>query len=252
LLFFLSLFGVFLLVLRRLPEAVELDKQEMQNPSSVTEKLSQKGLPAESFSRLKGFFQFWLKKIWQFMLEAKDLKPAAGTGYRIRKIIKNSFPKPAAAPLLFSEEADKTDGLAEEKTEADFLEAIKQEPKNLANYDALGKYYLDKDNFSDALDVYRYLCGHDASQSGYHSKLAYAALQLKDFTLSVAHYEKSLALDSTHPNRYYNLGLAYKGLGKFREALENFKKALDAEPGKEKYLQAVEKTQRMLELDSMR
>ena len=60
-------------------------------------------------------------------------------------------------------------------------------------------------------------------------------------------YKKSVALDSTHPNRYYNLGLCQEILEKYEEAEKSFEKALELEPGNKKYLQAKERLLAKLE-----
>jgi hypothetical protein len=60
-----------ILVLRRVPEVVELDKKELETES--TEMLSQKGVPVMVFSRVRVFVIFWVKRIWQFLLEVKDM-----------------------------------------------------------------------------------------------------------------------------------------------------------------------------------
>jgi tetratricopeptide (TPR) repeat protein len=87
----------------------------------------------------------------------------------------------------------------------------------------------------DAQNVYDYLVKHDPSHSGYQAKLAYCKLNLKSYEDAVAWYEKSLALDPGHPNRYYNLALAYRIMGKRQAAARAIRRALELEPQNQKY-----------------
>ncbi len=216
------------MILRRLSEASSLQGQAVPEPK-VHEKLLGKGLPAEAFSKLSSFLKFWAHKIWNFMLEAKDLKPHAAAGYRMKKIFNDRLPmfkKPAAPPpLTFHKEID----------EQHYLDIIKLDPKNLANYDALGKYYLDEKSHEDARDIYLYLASHQPNNPEYHARLAFCFYQSKMFDKAAEHYKKSLALDSTQPNRYYNLALSLEADGKIDEALRNFEKAIALEPTSGKY-----------------
>ena len=244
----LALLGIVAMILRRLPEAVDAKQQETQE-ETVHDKLSKKGLPVMAFSRAKSWGRFWGQKIWHFVLEAKDLKPASATGYKIRKMFnygatQKTPAQSAALPGTQTPAATPPASLPKETprpTEQEILDAIKKEPKNHRHYDDLGKLYLDQKNFSDAKDIYLYLVNHESGHSEYHAKLAYSCYQLREFSTAVEHYKKATALDSTHPNRYYNLALCLSVLGRQAEAVENFGKAAAMEPDNFKYRQALEK-----------
>ncbi len=225
--FILSVLGILLMILRHLPEAVISDSKEVQEPSA-DKKLLAKGLPAEALSKIKTNVTFWVKKTWIFILEAKDLKPHAAAGYRMKKIFNRSIPsfkKPIPAPITTHEV----------KNEQYFLDMIKLQPKNFENYDLLGRFYLEQNNLGDARDIYQYLANHQPANPDYQARLAYCFYQTKQFNRAAEHYQKSLGLDSTQPNRYYNLGLSLEAGGKLPEAVKNFEHAISLEPKNSKY-----------------
>lgn len=244
----LAILGLVAMILRRLPEAVS-EKEHESNLETVHDKLGKKGLPVLAFSKLKTVSRFWSQKVWHFVLEAKDLKPAATTGYKIRKMFAHQAKQNAPA----GQDRTRTDSPAtpasaeqpKKSREDEILAAIKKEPRNHKNYDDLGKLYLEQKSFSDAKDIYLYLVNHESGHSEHHAKLAYSCYQLREYTSAIEHYKKAIALDSTHPNRYYNLALCLSVMGKHKEAVENFQKAATLEPQNQKYQMALEKAKNL-------
>lgn len=220
--------GIVLIILRHLPEAVEKSAQE-EDPAAVVEKLSQKGIPAIAFSKISYFAKLWKKKVWNFLLEAKDLKPTAVAGYKIKKIFgkEASSSQAPVAPVTIPAEITKDEDY--------YLEAIKENPRNFGLYNELGKYYLDKAQYADARDIYQYLTQHEPGSSEFFSHLAKSFFKLKDYEQAVTNYNTSLGLDSTQPNRYYNRALALEGLHKHQEAADSVEKAISLEPSHIKY-----------------
>ena len=221
--FIFAILGILLLILRRLPEATVIESVRPKEVSPEL-KLQDKGLPAIAVSKLRAFFSLYLGKLWNFLLEAKDLKPTAVAGYRIRKLfgykgeVQNTLPPQGLVPA------------PEVKDEKYFLEAIKQQPKNRGHYDALGKYYIGKGNWQDARDVYLYLVKHEPANADFHSRLAKCFYQLGMYAKASQHYRQSLALDSSQPSRYYNLGLSLEGQAQNDQAIEAFREAIALEP----------------------
>jgi tetratricopeptide (TPR) repeat protein len=229
--FIFSVLGILLIILKHLPEAaVRAEEQAKQPPAH--HRLLEMGLPAQAISKIRVTVIFSLKKIWNFLLEAKDLKPHAHTGYKIKKLFGNRLPgfkKPLPQPQTFHEV----------KNEQYYLDNIKMQPKNLSHYDALGKFYITQENLNDAKDIYNYCVNHEPANPDYQARLAFCFYQQKDFDKAAEHYQKSIALDSTQPNRYYNLGLALKAAGKPAEANLAIHKALELEPENPKYKEAL-------------
>ena len=228
--FILAVLGVLLLIVRRLPEAASAQERE-QPEAPAHEKLLAKGLPAIVFSRAETFLKFWIKKIWNFVLEAKDLRPSAAAGYRMKKMFSHSAA--ASKPAV---PAASLPAAPEEKNEQYYLDQIKKDPKNLSNYDVLAKFYLERNSTEDAKDIYQYLASHQPGSPEYWARLGYCFYLLKDFNKAAANYQKSLALDSTQPNRYYNLGLSWEGAGDLVEAVKNFETAAALEPAVKYYI----------------
>lgn len=225
------------MVMRRLPDALaEPDAASPeQGPSNP---LFQTGKLVSLWHRVRALFLFWAKRIWQFILEAKGMRHSATVSYRIQKIFKKSVPKMDALTPR--------DTLPGIKDEQYYLARIKVESKNLDNYNALGSYYLDRENFVEAQNVYEYLINHDPASSEYYAKAGYCKLRQNLFAEAISFYEKSLVLDSSHPNRFYNLALAHQGAGKIGLGLEAARKALVLEPGNAKYQQILEDLQQAL------
>ncbi len=229
--FIFALAGIILIILRRLPEAVQIQDHEGQQ-EPVDKRLMGKGLPAQAFSKAKVWSRLWSTKIWNFILEAKDLKPNPVTGYRIKKIfghIHKASPdvqKPAdIAPATAVAAAVP----AQPKDENFYLELIKKEPKNLANYDALGKFYVEKENFADAKDIYLYLTSHEPTKADHHGRLAFCYYKMGMFDKAAEHYKTSIDMDSTQPNRYYNWALCLEAKGDFIGAIKAYQQAIALE-----------------------
>lgn len=222
------------MVLRRLPEA-RADAPESPDAlygNAAYERLSLKGLPAKSFSKIKHHSIFIVKKLWRFILEAKAIVP---TGAAVLKIKKLFAAKTIPANISLSEEVRDEDisGLSEE----DFLAAIKKQPKNFKHYDDLGKFYLNRGNFQDARDIYLYLTSHASGAADFWARLGFSAFKLKDFKQAAKAYEKSLALDSSQPNRYYNLAQSLKADSQIKQALLALNQALMMDPQNFKFLE---------------
>lgn len=229
--------GIILIILRRLPEAGKEDS-EMTPKENIHSLLSSKGLPAKTISKSKTWLKIWVKKSWNFILEAKDLKPTNAVGYKFKKI----FQIKAPAPVLRTEVNLQSIPVPQiVKDENYYFDLIKREPKNLSHYDALGKYYLENTSFSDSKDIYLYLTNHEPTNPEYFGRLAYSCYKLAEYDLAAENYKKSLALDSIHPNRYYNLGICYQHLEKYQEAVEAFKKAVELDPENLKFVQTLSK-----------
>ena len=203
--FILAVLGILLLIIRRLPQTD--GDQTGQEASAAGQRLLDKGLPVVALSKIKSQSKFWIKKIWNFILEAKDLRPYSAAGYQMKKIFAGTLPgfgKPEPQKPLTTGDV---------RNEQYYLDNIKLQPKNLAHYDALGKFYIGTDNFTEAADIYLYLTNHKPTTADFHARLAYCYYQLKNYQKAAESYKKSIALDSTQPNRYYNLALCWEAAG---------------------------------------
>lgn len=218
-----------------MPEANSQKGTGEQQERIIQQKIIEKGLPLVAFSKIRLKIRYFGEKIWRFILEAKGLRQPSNVGYKIKKIFRFSLKKKVGS------EENSNFLLKEKISEKDLLEAIKKEPKNLKNYDALGKLYMEERNYVDAKDIYLYLINHESGHSDFFARLAFCHYQLKEFEKAAENYEKSIALDSAHPNRYYNLSHCFAAQRKFEIAKQYLEKALEMEPQNEKYQQTLQK-----------
>lgn len=217
----LSILGIIVLVLRRLPQAVKKDVEAHAALNESGEVLAEKGLPARAVSTTRAWLKLLGHKIWQFMLEAKGLKHAPKINYNFKRILRKQAEPETKPPIARSEQY--------------YIDLIKRHPKDLFNYDQLGQYYMEAKKYSDSANVYEYLSKHDPTNSAYFAKLGLSLLHSQEFEQASEAYEKAIKLDPSHPTRYYNLALSYQGYKQWHKALLPLKKALELEPKNQKY-----------------
>lgn len=220
----LSILVVFILVVRRLPQAVDEHKEEEQqahDSGQATEALAEKGLPAKTAGRIKAGTKVAWHKVWQFMLEAKGLKHAPKVNYNFKKILKKEQEPEVKPPIA--------------RGERYYINLIKRHPKDLNAYDQLGQFYLEARKYNDAANVYDYLAEHAPTNSSYFAKLGLAYLHDQEYKKAEAAYSQAIKLDPSHPNRFYNLSLTHQGQKKWKEAVKALDNALELDPQNQKY-----------------
>lgn len=167
-----------------------------------------------------------LQKLWHFILEAKDLKPATTktfhsqvervkSAFRIRVRTSETEPQwlPEAAELAAKPEPAHS-------PEELYLEAIKKNPTDRQAYEALGRLYLQNKNFTDAAETFEYLVKLDPSRDTYFSNLGLSYYSLKEFQKAASSYEKAVAINGKIPTRWVNLALCLQALGEPAKALK--------------------------------
>lgn len=232
-----SLLGIVIMILRHLPEAAA----QRDLPSDpLAQKLTLKGLPWLDIPKSKAYLKKQGQRLWHFLLEAKDLRPSAMVGYRVKKIFgrnavsagQTAAKVPLASPLPIDKEPD----------EEYYLAKIKADPKNLQLYNELGKFYLDGGMAADARDIFTYLVGHNMTNAEYYARLAQSHYKLKNYAEAVENYTRSLTIDPAQPNRLYNKGICQEALGSFKDATETFKTAISLEPRNIKFYVTLSQT----------
>ncbi len=226
LVFILSVLGLVVWFLRKLPEATA--NVETKNVSSniavshsLDKTLRSKGLPFISFSKTKNFFVVIFHKLTQFLLEAKGLKPGPKVRYNFKKILGTEKEQDKFAILV--------------KDEGYYIQQIRKNPKNFVNYDLLGQYYIKEKKFDEAVPLYEYLTNHAPTEVSYWARLGLVSLHVKDFSKSVSSYQRAVDLDNSNPGRFFNLALAQSGLGEFASAINSISTALSLDPNNKKY-----------------
>lgn len=231
LIFLFAILGIIILILRRIPEATGATPIPGMRPSGPEEakpeqELREKGVPAVALSKTRQAATVVGKKVWRFILEAKGLSQSPKVNYQISKFLKRSEPEeaPVSAPVV---------------DESYYIDQIKRFPKDWQHYNNLGQFYMDNKNYPDALGVYEYLTQQDAANGDFWARLGFAKFCSDDFAGAAESYEKAVELDQSHPNRYYNLGLAYIEVGEKEKAKASLSKAIELEPSNSKYTEAL-------------
>lgn len=219
----LSILGVIILVMRKLPQAVgeHMEDKLADDGPEVGEVLAEKGLPTKAASKLRSAGKIVSHKVWQFVLEAKGLKHTPKINYNFKRILKKDKESETKPPIARNEDY--------------YIELIKRHPKELVYYDQLGQFYLEARKYEDAANVYEYLTEHAPTNSGYFAKLGLSHLHDQQFAKAQVAYEQSVKLDASHPNRYYNLALSAQGVKRWKVAVKALDAALELDPGNKKY-----------------
>ncbi len=275
LIFLFAVLGIIILILRRVPEAtgsgpipgLHTDPEEER----AADDLRRKGVPAAAWSKTQKLVVAVGKRIWRFILEAKGLSQNPKVSYKINKLLKNSeqaedktegqtvsettshSETQSAVAVGQTDSSVVTPSTTENSSAAKtnepanasgpdenyYIDLIKRFPKDWQNYNNLGQFYLDNKNHQDAQGVYEFLTKQDSQNSEFWAKLGYTKFCLGQFGAAVSNYVKSVELDQSHPNRYYNLGLAHLELNHKAEAKLALQKAIQLEPDNVKYKEAL-------------
>ncbi len=236
LIFLFAVLGIIILILRRIPEAtgstplpgINHDPEQLKEAGS---ELRDKGVPVAALSKTRQVIVAAGKKVWRFILEAKGLSQAPRVNYKINKILGRS------------ESEEKTNVVLDENY---YIDQIKRFPKDWQHYNNLGQYYLDSRSYEDALGVYEYLTKQDAANDDFWARLGFAKFGKNDYKGAVESYGKAIELDQSHPNRYYNLGLAYLELKQIDKAVAALEKAIQLEPENSKYTEALTEAKNLI------
>jgi tetratricopeptide (TPR) repeat protein len=172
-------------------------------------------------------------KLWHFILEAKDLTPAATktvhsqyekvkSAFRIRIRSSEVEPQwlPEAAELTIKPSAT-------QNPEDLYLAAIKKNPNDREAYEALGRLYLQNKNYADAVQTYEYLIKLDPTKDIYYSNLGLSHYSLKEYQKAREAYEKAISINNKIPTRWINLGLCFEALDEFTKAVKAITQALE-------------------------
>lgn len=182
------------------------------------------------------------RNIWHFILEAKDLKPAATrTIYTQVEKVKKSFRirirSSETDPLWLPEASELTIKPTVSKNPEDlYLEAIKNNPSDRQAYEHLGRLYLQNKNFPDAIETYEYLTKLDAGRDIYFSNLGLAYYSAGLFQKAASSYEKAININSKIPTRWINLALCFEAVHEYTKAVKALTNALQLDKMNPHYL----------------
>lgn len=175
-----AIIGIFVIVARRLPEALREGSAARSESSSV-----------HTASKAPGISQ------WFFASRVNEKQPTQ----TMRGRSADTASEPVAAgvtdqSLLVEGDQLLADGKLREAERA-FLRAVAKNPKNPKLYNRLGAIYLKQRNFSDALEAFIAARELDSSKASRHYNVALAAWQSGKRPLAREAIAQALSLDPT-------------------------------------------------------
>ncbi|MBX4187076.1 MAG: tetratricopeptide repeat protein [Candidatus Doudnabacteria bacterium] len=171
-------------------------------------------------------------KLWHFILEAKDLKPATTKTIhnqyeKVKSVFRIRIRSNESDPQWLPEAAELTIKPAVNQNPEDlYLAAIKRNPHDREAYEALGRLYLQNKNYSDAVQTYDYLIKLDPTRDVYYSNLGLSHYSLKEYQKAKEAYEKALSINNKIPTRWINLALCFEALQEYSKAVKAINSAL--------------------------
>jgi tetratricopeptide (TPR) repeat protein len=119
-------------------------------------------------------------------------------------------------------------------------------PQDAAIYASLGRIYLERLNYKDAISSFKAAINRDQKNGFYYYDLAGALYKNEKYKEAIVCFEKSIQINNRIPNRHFGLGLALMKIGENEQAAESFRKAIFIEPNNERYQKFLKKTSRRL------
>jgi len=189
------------------------------------------------------------KKVWHFMLEAKDLKQGQILASKFARIVTPSSLRytdsAVHGPMIEAEELLAAGKLGE--AEQKYFDVIKDFPHEYTAYEGLVKIYIQDKQFENLTETLEYLVKHVPENDVYWAQYGNVLMSTRHYEKAVEAFETSVKLNNLIPARYANLGLSYQALHNKEAAAENLDKACELEPANEQYLELW--TDIMLQLD---
>lgn len=119
-------------------------------------------------------------------------------------------------------------------------------PHDASIYSALGKIYLERQNFNDAIASFKAAINRDRKNGFYYYDLAAALFKAERYKEAVTCFEKSILINNRIPSRHFGLGLSLMRMGENEKAVAAFRRAYEIEPNNQKYKKLLKKTESKL------
>lgn len=112
--------------------------------------------------------------------------------------------------------------------EAYFNGALNINPQSKKALYALGMYYQENNKPEQAINTYNTLLSVDSTFIDAYYNIGYVNLVLiENFNKAKNYFSKVIELDTANAKAYYNRGHSYELMGKYNQAREDFKQALE-------------------------
>ncbi|MBU2595322.1 tetratricopeptide repeat protein [Patescibacteria group bacterium] len=187
-------------------------------------------------------------------VEKISKKEASGLKIFFAKIL-SSFkdirfkPKRRSFPILkktkdLSLEAEKKLKVGDlEAAEKLYLRLAVVSPKEAKIYASLGRIYLERLNFKDAIASFKAAVSRDQKNGFYYYDLARALFRAERYTEAITCFEKSILINNRIPSRHFDLGLTLLKIKEYKRAADSFRRAYEIEPNNEKYKRLLKKVE---------
>lgn len=248
----LCVLGLLVIFLRRLPEVAEQkEKMAMAGGDNVAE-AGGRGDPGGFKVLLKsGSIFVWGKtreysgragkKVWAFMLEAKDFKQGQILASRFAELVR---PRPRLQNIGALSSIKKAERQAQEGdfegAEQTYIQVIRKNPHEYLAYEGLLQLYSQREKHDDAIEILRFLTENNPDNDMYWAQLGHTSLLLRRFQDSADAYARAVALNELVAPRYVNLGLALQALGDLEGARKNIQRGIDLDPSNAQYVEILE------------
>lgn len=235
----LCVLGLLVVFLRRIPEVVH-EKGQMALDAENAElnfKALSKKFGNVAWDKTKFFSSIFGKKVWHFMLEAKDLKQGQILAAKFAHLVK---PRSKVLNIGAFNSIKKADRLIEEdkneEAEQILIAVIRKHPHEYLAYESLLRIYFKQKKFDDVTEILEFLVAHNPTNHSYWAQLGNVMLSTRRFKEAIEAYQKSLELNALVPARFVNLGLAQQAAGDLENARKNFQQGVDLDPSNMQYL----------------
>ncbi len=248
----LCVLGILVIFLRRIPEVVQEAGQLQFGNRRVVPLTAPAGnwnmsAPLKFLGRvIKELVYTIARKVWHFMVEAKDLKQGQILAAKFSSLVR---PRSRVINIGVLNTIKKADRLLAEgsldEAEESYIQVIRKHPHEYMAYEGLLKIYFKQKKYDDITEILEFLVSHNPQNDLYLAQLGNVFISTRRFPEAIGAYQKSLSFNELVPARFVNLGLAFQGAGDVENAKVNFQKAVDLDPTNMQYLQILEEAKQL-------
>lgn len=162
-----AILGIFIIIVRRLPEAIKEGRATVVPSLPVSPVTMQPSGPTKT----------WWSRFWPVTSGAASTPVSAPSVSQATVDTAPSQPQITDETLVAEGDTYMEQGKVKE-AERSYLRAVAKSPKNPKLYNRLGAIYLKTRNYSDALQAFEAACDLDDTKASRHYNVALAAWQL--------------------------------------------------------------------------